>query len=395
MSKVETLSAQTNIGLKEFLLQLQKLTENKFSGCIKIQVSDHQNWSLLLRLGRLSWSDGGTNSGERWQRYLQLFAPKLNASELKTIASLEDNNQRCSTLVQLLNQGLIQRQKLTELISTVNSEILFDLIQSSQMNGNSLSYEIITDDLTDKSALILPLLEVMPTLKQTLKTWQQWQNQGLGNYSPNLFPVIAQPELISNQSLSETESSIIALIDGMQSLRSLAIKTSLDIVPLGLFLLPLVQLKAISFSQVSGNQNSGISTVAQQNTKQTLIACVDDSAGVCRALEKIIGAQGHNFVGIQDPLKALPSFLKNKPDLIFLDLVMPITNGYELCTQLRKTPSLKTIPVVILTGKDGLVDRMRAKMVGANDFLSKPVKVSELIKVLNKNLNQSTHEESK
>ncbi|WP_342056572.1 response regulator [Crocosphaera sp. Alani8] len=100
-------------------------------------------------------------------------------------------------------------------------------------------------------------------------------------------------------------------------------------------------------------------------------------------------------MGIQKPLKAIPSFLKNKPDLIFLDLVMPITNGYELCTQLRKTPSLKDVPVVILTGKDGLVDRMRAKIVGANDFLSKPVKVSEFIKVLNKHLKKSTHKESR
>ncbi|MEL4897544.1 response regulator [Crocosphaera sp. Alani8] len=98
---------------------------------------------------------------------------------------------------------------------------------------------------------------------------------------------------------------------------------------------------------------------------------------------------------MQKPLKAIPSFLKNKPDLIFLDLVMPITNGYELCTQLRKTPSLKDVPVVILTGKDGLVDRMRAKIVGANDFLSKPVKVSEFIKVLNKHLKKSTHKESR
>ena len=73
---------------------------------------------------------------------------------------------------------------------------------------------------------------------------------------------------------------------------------------------------------------------------------------------------------------------------------MPITNGYELCTQLRKTPSLKNVPVVILTGKDGLVDRMRAKMVGSNDFLSKPIKMPELLKVLNKHLTQSTQKES-
>ncbi len=394
MSKVETAIKHTNVGLKELLVKLQELTNLQFSGSLQISIGNHPNWTFWFRLGRLSWSDGGTNSQERWQRHLATFVPDLKAPQLKEIATAENTKDRCSILVQLLNQGWVQRQQLTELMLSFTGEILFDVIQSSQISGNCLSYELISDDLTNKSTLILPMIEVIPTLKQTLQTWQQWQNQGLASYSPNLFLVIQQSELISKESLSESQLSIISLIDGMQNVRSLALKTGLDMVTMIQFLLPLVKLKAISFSKVPKNQKSRISPDRVLNNKNTLIACVDDSPGVCRALEKIINTQGFGFVGIQEPLKALPSFLKNKPDLIFLDLVMPITNGYELCTQLRKTPSLKNVPVVILTGKDGLVDRMRAKMVGANDFLSKPVKVAELIKVLNKNLSQSTQEES-
>ncbi|MDJ0729317.1 MAG: response regulator [Crocosphaera sp.] len=394
MSKVETTIKQTNVGLKELLVQLQELTNLTFSGSLQITIGNHQNWTLWLRLGRLSWSDGGTNSQERWQRHLGLFVPELKGTRSNEIASIENTKDRCSILVQLLHQGLIQRQQLTELMLSVTGEILFDLIQSSQVKGNCLSYEIIRDDSSNKHTLILPMIEVIPTLKQTLQTWQQWQNDGLASYSPNLIPVIQQPELISNESLSENQLSIIALIDGMENVRSLALKTGLDIVTVILCLLPLVKLKAISFSKVPRNQKSCISPNRAHNNKKTLIACVDDSPGVCRALHKIINREGLSFVGIQEPLKAIPSFLKNKPDLIFLDLVMPITNGYELCTQLRKTPSLKNVPVIILTGKDGLVDRMRAKMVGANDFVSKPVKVKEFIKVLNKHLTQSTQKES-
>ena len=395
MSKVETTIKQTNVGLKELLVQLQELTNLTFSGSLQITIGNDQNWTLWLRLGRLSWSDGGTNSQERWQRHLESLVPQLKGPRLKEIASTENTNDQCCILVQLLNQGLIQRQQLTELILSVTGEILFDLIQSSQVKGNCLSYEIISDDLSNKHTLLLPMIEVIPTLKQTLQTWQEWQNKGLASYSPNLFPVIREPELISHESLSETQFSIISLIDGMQTVRSLALKTGLDMISVILLLVPLVKGKAIGFSTVPRNQKSRVSPQGVHNNKQTLIACVDDSPGVCRALEKIIKREGLSFVGIQEPLKALPSFLKNKPDLIFLDLVMPITNGYELCTQLRKTPSLKNVPVIILTGKDGLVDRMRAKMVGANDFVSKPVKIKELIKVLNKHLTQSTQEESK
>ena len=82
----------------------------------------------------------------------------------------------------------------------------------------------------------------------------------------------------------------------------------------------------------------------------------------------------------------MPSLIRNKPDFIFLDLLMPITNGYEVCEQIRKTPRLKDIPVIILTGKDGLVDRMRAKIVGATGFLGKPVNAESVIKMLDKYL---------
>ena len=399
MLEVEKTVKQTNVGLKELLIQLQELTTTKFSGSLQITIGNCPNWVLWLRLGRLSWSDGGVNSQERWQRHLAFFVPELQGSQLHEITSIDNQYDRCHILVQLLDQGLLQRQQLTESMLSVTQEIFFDLIQSNHINRNCLSYEIIPDDTSNKHTSLLPMIEVMPNLKQSLKTWQKWQNQNLAGYSPNLFLLIKQPELISQENLSESQLSIISLIDGSQNVRILALKTGLDIVSVMLCLLPLTKLKAISFSKIPFSkipihQNSDISHLGVADNQKTLIACVDDSLGVCRALEKIISEQGFGFVGIQEPLKAIPSFLKTKPDLIFLDLVMPITNGYELCTQLRKTPSLKNVPVVILTGKDGLVDRMRAKMVGSNDFLSKPIKMPELLKVLNKHLTQSTQKES-
>ncbi len=63
---------------------------------------------------------------------------------------------------------------------------------------------------------------------------------------------------------------------------------------------------------------------------------------------------------------------------------MPISNGYEVCEQIRKTPSLKHIPVVILTAKDGLFDRLHAKIVGANEFLGKPISHTDVLRILKK-----------
>ena len=69
---------------------------------------------------------------------------------------------------------------------------------------------------------------------------------------------------------------------------------------------------------------------------------------------------------------------------------MPNANGYEICSQLRKLSVFRNTPIVILTGNDGIVDRVRAKMVGASDFLSKPVKQEVVLEVIRKYTKQDS-----
>ena len=125
-------------------------------------------------------------------------------------------------------------------------------------------------------------------------------------------------------------------------------------------------------------------TKQQQNAP--LIACVDDSQMVCQTLEVVLTQQGYRFLGIQESLKAATILLNNKPDLILLDLMMPQVNGYQLCTLLRRTNSLKKVPIVFLTAKDGLLDRMKAKVVGANGYLSKPVTAEQILAKIEQHL---------
>jgi two-component system, chemotaxis family, response regulator PixG len=123
--------------------------------------------------------------------------------------------------------------------------------------------------------------------------------------------------------------------------------------------------------------------------QKLLIACIDDSVSVCKNLELFLNQQGYRSYGVQDPLKIMTTLIKHKPDLIFLDLLMPMANGYEICQQIRRIPSLQDVPVVILTEKDGLFDRMRAKAIGATELLSKPIAHADILRVLGKYLESS------
>lgn len=134
---------------------------------------------------------------------------------------------------------------------------------------------------------------------------------------------------------------------------------------------------------------SGNSKSKNKQTRKSLlpkIIYVDDSPADSRAMAAIVEKMGYSYLNIPDPLQALPMLIELRPKMILLDLVMPIANGYEVCTQLRRVTTLKAIPVIIVTSNSGIIDRVRARMVGASGFLSKPIREEKVIKVLQKHL---------
>ena len=76
-----------------------------------------------------------------------------------------------------------------------------------------------------------------------------------------------------------------------------------------------------------------------------------------------------------------------------MDICMPDIDGYELSRQLRQSPLLRDIPIVMLTGRDGLIDRFRARMVGANEYITKPFHAKQLLTVIRKKLSMTGGED--
>ncbi|MEL7052143.1 MAG: response regulator, partial [Cyanobacteria bacterium J06588_5] len=116
------------------------------------------------------------------------------------------------------------------------------------------------------------------------------------------------------------------------------------------------------------------------------VVYVDDSPSDSRTMAAIVEKMGYQYFNIPDPLQALPKLIELKPKLIFLDLVMPIANGYEVCAQIRRITAFKKIPIIIVTSNDGIADRVRAKIVGASGFMGKPIQEKKVKKVFKKHL---------
>ncbi len=400
-----TTTNQTNVKFKDLIAEFNHIKADGLSGNLIIQVADTPSWMLYFSGGLLAGISGGIDAIDRWKRNLALAS--LNVPLDRVIKSTNDREI-------FLNANKIAQEYVAK-------EVLFDVIQFSQNQEDRLSYRFIL--VTDKNTQVqsaLPLLEIQPILTATIQAWQKWGKYGLTSYAPSLFAIIQDSLQIDSFDSDKDLQYLIDSIDGTKSLRNLAIQHHKNLIDLVIPLLPLLKLNIINLSiskQSSVVPNiysiekldleldlatsatgkfpqSEISVPVQglQNRTMTkaipLIACIDDSLSVYMSMEKIITEYGYRCFGIQDPLRIITGLLKNKPDLIFLDLVMPITNGYEVCEQIRKTPSLAHIPIVILTGNDGLIDRVRTKFVGANSFLGKPIQAAAVTKMIDKYLEE-------
>jgi two-component system, chemotaxis family, response regulator PixG len=388
-----------DLSFKDLIIRLKDIKEKSFSGNLTIKVDTAPSWTLSFRLGLLGWVSGGIEPVNRWQRNLVLAQLNLPPEKLAEINNPQQKSLDSHTLAKLLSEEALDRSQCSELVVRMTTECLFDIIQFSQHCGNRLCYQLQpTGAHNSQLNLILPLIEIEPILTKAIQTWQEWSNAGLAAYAPSLFPVVSRTEEAANLVSDAGLRQVITKIDGSRTLRSLAVNYRQSVLTLTSALLPLLRVGFITLSPQSkvrsnrdaSGQLSGVPAMPKAGaaaTKQRpLIACIDDSILIFQALEKVLLDNDYRCYGVQDPLKIMPSLIRNKPDFIFLDLLMPITNGYEVCEQIRKTPSLKDIPVIILTGKDGLVDRMRSKIVGATGFLGKPVNPEAVLKMLDKYL---------
>ncbi len=116
-----------------------------------------------------------------------------------------------------------------------------------------------------------------------------------------------------------------------------------------------------------------------------IIACIDDSKTVQTQVQMTLKPAGYRVISVIDATNALRELSRNMPVLILMDINMPDINGYDLCSMVKRSQKFQNVPIIMLTGRDGIIDRMRAKLVGADQYLTKPFEPQDLINIIQKN----------
>ena len=120
------------------------------------------------------------------------------------------------------------------------------------------------------------------------------------------------------------------------------------------------------------------------------VLVVDDSNTIRRSAEIFLKQGGHEVLLADDGFDALAKVNDFEPELIFCDILMPKLDGYQTCAIIKRNPRFAATPVVMLSSKDGVFDRARGRMVGCQDYLTKPFTKDQLLTVVQQLAPQQT-----
>jgi twitching motility two-component system response regulator PilG len=118
------------------------------------------------------------------------------------------------------------------------------------------------------------------------------------------------------------------------------------------------------------------------STTPCKVLVIDDSNTIRRSAEIFLKQGGHEVLLAEDGFDALSKINDYQPDLVFCDILMPRLDGYQTCAIIKRNPKFSDTPVVMLSSKDGVFDKARGRMVGSQDYLTKPFTKDQLLQAV-------------
>ena len=350
---------------------------------IQREISSHSlstaSWFVFVSNGQIVYAADPNVKLSRLRDYLQRYNVEntLNSTQAMSISST--NALEYGYLWALLEERIITPAQGRSIVQSMIRETLFDLLSLHQ---GSFIFEI-----GPALAPQLVSLEICPLLTQTIEQVQEWNQFYPHIESPNQCPVISDASQLRQALPENTFKSLSRWADGKTTLRQMSRYLNRDILTVSRAIYPFVQLGLVQLfypkkSQKDVKNEKKISWDSASDIPR--VVCIDDDVTIGKTVEYILQKHGYEVTAIVNPLKALSLVFQLKPDLIFCDITMPEIDGYEICAMLRQSTAFRLTPMIMLTGLDGFINRIKARMIGANDYLTKPFGEAELLMLVEK-----------
>ena len=390
---------------------IEKKTKQQFSGCLVFSLPKDSStkWHVYLNDGKLQYATSSRGQKERLTYLWQQFLPDSSFSDFKfTSQEHEEYQQLCS----YWREKQLPSAKLPQFLAYLSQEALIQILSFEET-----SVEVLAEKSLPNSLSNLLWDELIEKIKPEINLWQELRSylsstlnrlylgQGKSFQFYKLWKKLVPNLEDKSQKESHKVSFWIEALSDKDCLYQLATKTGSDPLLIAqqfkpffvanlIEILPFEELakpqKQTSFTTTSVATNTSKPipseptnrTATSNAIKNPVVACIDDSKTVQRQVKMTLESVGYEVIEIVDPTNALKGLARQQPVMILMDINMPEINGYDLCSMLRRSQKFQEIPIVMLTGRDGIIDRVRAKFVGATDYLTKPFLPEQLIEIV-------------
>jgi two-component system, chemotaxis family, response regulator PixG len=362
---------------------LAKIVSRQKSGCLQV-FSRTTIWSIYIEKGKLVYASNSFDPIDRIESHLKLLGVEVSKFEhvIRVARSLMEEGQDSESSGKPPSQSLdyqvicwlVKHQCISASQAAVLIKQLAKEVMGSFLAVREGDYKLVQDKQFDEFPKFCRL-DIRPLV-------EYWRNQTRQQQELKQHTV-SSPK---HDDASEIEQPITS--DSSSSIQQVSVEVDAAIASSSTpALLPLPQASPPSSSTPALTASMPNQPLQQRRQKTYTIACIDDSPAVLQKIKAFLTDQSISVLTIDNSVNALMQIVRNKPDLILLDVTMPNLDGYKLCSLLRKHPHFKNTPVIMVTGNTGLLDRAKAKLVGASGYLTKPFTQSDLIQTVFMHLN--------
>ncbi|WP_448560598.1 response regulator [Trichothermofontia sp.] len=332
-----------------------------------------RSWFVFFNNGQAVYATHPEEMLTRLQDYLRAYHIAEIPNDIKVPVGAPNHVPEYDYLWALLGHRILTPEQARKIVRGLVRETLFDLL--------SLHQGTFVFELGAPLSPQLTTLEVGSLVRETMTQVQEWKQFYPHIQSPTQCPTPADGQLMDEVLPANLYSTLGHWMDGRTSIRQMARYLNRDILAIARAIYPYVLQGSIQlvYPLLTDLKEEPSPLTLPPANKVPRILYIDDGVAVGKAVEQILSKRGYEATAITSPLRALSLAFQLKPDLILCDIAMPELDGYELCTMLRSSTAFKHIPIVMLTGKEGLIDRIKARMAGATNYLSKPFSETELL----------------
>lgn len=338
-----------------------------------------QSWFVFFVQGRIVYAGDPSAGVTRLKGLLDRTpTPALEWDAFHAAEQVRSNAPEYGCLWALLERRWLQPEQARELLETMIRETLFELLGLHQ---GTFIFEM--------GPPLTPALmswEPMPLVAAVAKQVQEWKQFYPQIRSPEQCPVIVDGAALQQALPAATATALIEYAAQQLSLRQLAHALNRDLLTVAKAIAPCIQRGWMTLtpwppSPIAQRLPAPLPDAALAPPRRRIV-CIDDAVTIGQLIVGMLEPRGYQVTPINDPVAALSQVFELQPQLILCDIAMPRLDGYELCAMLRQSSQFHQTPILMLTGQDGFIDRVRANMVGATDYLAKPFGEDELVMLL-------------